>query len=71
MFFQILSTIKAKLVDEVMQSGYLCVILRVTHKNYHLSRSQSDFLFLVKSKMAAKVATIAVDVTGLQQRHHP
>ena len=35
MFFQILSTIKAKLVDEVMQSGYLCVILRATHKKYH------------------------------------
>ena len=28
-------------------------------------------LFLVKSKMAAKVATIVGDVTGPQQRHHP
>ena len=29
------------------------------------------FQFLVKFKMAAKMATIVGDVTGLQQRHHP
>ena len=28
-------------------------------------------LFLVKSKMAAKMATIVGDVTGPQQHHHP
>ena len=32
MFFQLLSTIKVKLVDERMHSAYLCVILRVKHK---------------------------------------
>ena len=32
MFFNFFSTIKVKLVDEVMQSAYLCVILHVKHK---------------------------------------
>ena len=32
MFFQLLSTIKAKQVDEMMQSAYLCVILDIKHK---------------------------------------
>ena len=35
MFFRLLSTIKVKLVDEIMmQRAYLCVILHVKHKNY-------------------------------------
>ena len=35
MFFQLLSTIKVKLVDKMKQSTYLCVILHVkTPKNY-------------------------------------
>ena len=38
MFCQLRSTIKVKLVDEMMQSVYLCVILYVTRKNYHLLR---------------------------------
>ena len=40
MFFQLLSTIKVKLVDETTQNAYLCVILLVKHKikKYHLSR---------------------------------
>ena len=38
MFFQLLSAIKVKLVDEMMQSAYLCVILHVTRKKYHLLR---------------------------------
>ena len=29
MFFQLFSTIKIKLVDEMMQSNYLCVIFHV------------------------------------------
>ena len=29
--FQLLSTIKVKLLDEMMQSAYLCVILHVKH----------------------------------------
>ena len=32
MFFQLLSTITVKVVDKMMQSGYLCVILYVKHK---------------------------------------
>ena len=32
MFFQLLSTIKVKLVDKMMQSTYLYVILHVKHK---------------------------------------
>ena len=36
-FFQLFPTIKVKLVDELMQSAYLCVILHVKHKKYHLS----------------------------------
>ena len=40
MFFQLLSTIKVTLVDEMMQSAYLCVILHdlSSTKNYHLSQ---------------------------------
>ena len=33
-------------------------------KNNHFSRFYSDFYYLVKSKMAAKMATIVGDVTG-------
>ena len=67
-FFHLLSTIKVKLVDEMTLSAYLCVILHVKHKKYHLSRFWPGFyFFFVKSKMA----TIVGDVTGLQQRHHP
>ena len=32
MFFQLFSTIKVKLVSEMMQRAYLCVILHVKHK---------------------------------------
>ena len=32
MFFQVFSTMKVKLVDEMMQSIYLCVILHVKRK---------------------------------------
>ena len=31
-FFQLFPTIKVKLVDELMQSAFLCVILHVKHK---------------------------------------
>ena len=34
-FFLILPAMKAKLVDEVMQSAYSCVILHVELKKYH------------------------------------
>ena len=32
MFFQLFSTIKVKLVDEMMQSNYLCAISHVKRK---------------------------------------
>ena len=38
MFFQLFSRIKVNLVAKIMQSGYLCVIILVKHKNYHFSR---------------------------------
>ena len=34
MFFQLLSGIKVKAGDQMMQSNYLCVILHVVHKKY-------------------------------------
>ena len=44
MFSELLSTTKVKIVDEMMQSAYLCVILYVKHKkNYHFLRSSHDF----------------------------
>ena len=37
--FQLLSTIRVKLVDAEMQNAYLCVTLLVKHKKrYHLSQ---------------------------------
>ena len=32
MFFELFSTVKVKIVDEMMQSNYLCVILHVKRK---------------------------------------
>ena len=70
-FFQLLSTITTNRAAKIMQSAYLCVIYHVKHKkSHHFSRFKPDFQFLVKSKMAAAMATIVGDVTGLQQRHH-
>ena len=63
MFFQLFSTITVKIVDKMMQNANLCVILHFEHKKYH-------FLRLVKYKMAAKMAIIVGDVTGLQERYH-
>ena len=50
MFFQLFSTIKVRLVDEMMQSAFLRVIFHVKHKkiNYHLSWFLTWFLILVK-----------------------
>ena len=61
MFFQLLSIVKVTLVAKIMQSAYLCVIFHVKHKKL-------PFLMVM---MAAKIATIVGNVTGLQQRHHP
>ena len=37
MFSELLSTTKVKIVDEMMQSAYLCVILYVKHKKITIS----------------------------------
>ena len=62
-FFQLLSTIKVKLVDEMMQSAYLSVIL-------HVKQKKLPFIVVVIS-VKSKMATIVGYVTALQQRHHP
>ena len=70
MFFQLLSTIKVNLVAKILQSVYLCVIFHVKHKKLlFLAVLTLHFQFLVKSKMAAKMTTIAGDA-GLKQLHH-
>ena len=46
-----------------MQSAYLCVIFHAKHKKLSFLAILTGFL--VKSKMAAKMATIVGDVTGL------
>jgi len=65
MFFQLLSTIKVNLVAKIMQNVYLCVIFHVKHKKLSFLAFLTDFQFLIKSKMAAQMATIVGDVTGL------
>ena len=49
MFLQLLSGIKVKLVDKVMQSHYLCVTLHVKRKKLILT-VLPDFYFLIKFK---------------------
>ena len=60
--FQLFSTIKEK------SCAYLCVIIHV--KQLPFLAVLTWFLILGKIKMAAKMATIVGDVTGLQQCHH-
>ena len=38
-------------------------------ENYQFYEFLRDFLFVVKSNVAAKMATMFGDLTGLQQRH--
>ena len=45
---------------KIMQRAYLCVIFHVKHK-------KKTFLMVM---MAAMIATIVGNTTGLQQRHH-
>ena len=54
-----------------MESAYLCVIFHLKYKKLPFLVVLTWFLILVKSKMAAKMATSFGDGTGLQQRHHP
>ena len=50
----------------------MCYFTCQAQNNHHFLRLYwPDVYFLVNSKMAAKKATIVVDVTGLQQRYHP
>ena len=61
MFSQLLSTIKVKIVDKMMQNSYLCVILYVRHKKNTISRSYNlIFNSFVKSHMVAKMAPLLV-----------
>ena len=63
---------KVILVDKIMQSADLCVIFHFKPPKITIS---CGFKLIsnsyVKSKMAAKMATIVGDVTGLQQCLHP
>ena len=61
MFSQLLSTIKVKIVDKMMQNSYLCVILYVRHKKNAISRDYNlIFNSFVKSDMVAKMAPLLV-----------
>ena len=61
MFSQLLSTIKVKIVDKMMQNSYLCVILYVTHKKNTISCGYNlIFNSFVKSDMVAKMAPLLV-----------
>ena len=51
MFFQLFSTIKVKLVDEMMQSNYLCVILHVKRKKVLILTVFTLFIFLFLDKI--------------------
>ena len=61
MFSQLLSTIKVKIVDKMMQNSYLCVILYVRHKKNTISCGYNlIFNSSVKSDMVAKMAPLLV-----------
>ena len=67
MFSQLLSGIKVKLVDKMIQSNYLRDILHVKRKTLLILTVFTRVLILEKSKMA----TMCGDVTDLKQRHQP
>jgi len=46
--FQLFPTIKVKLVDELMQSAYLCVLLHVKHKKLPFIAVLTWYLILGK-----------------------
>ena len=48
MLFQLLSTIKVKLVDEIMQSAYLCIIWHVKNRKLPFIAVLTRFLILGK-----------------------
>ena len=61
MFSQLLSAIKVKIVDKMMQNSYLCVILYVRHKKNTISCGYNlIFNSSVKSDMVAKMAPLLV-----------
>ena len=66
MFFQPLSTIKVNLVAIIMPSVFFMCYFSCKAQKITISQ-----FLLVKSRVAAKMATIVDDVTGLQQRQHP
>ena len=63
MFFQLRSTIKEKIVDEMMQSVYLgyftCQAQKIT-----IYRGFKLISYTIFCKMSAKIATIVGDVHG-------
>ena len=64
--FQLLSGIKEKRLDKMMQRNHLCVVLLVKGQKVLIVLFLPDFKFLKKCKMA----TIFGDITDLQQCHH-
>ena len=48
MLFQLLSTIKVKLVHEMMQSAYLCIILHAKHRKLPFIAVLTRFLIIGK-----------------------
>ena len=54
-----------------MKSAYLCYFTNRAQKLNSRGFYLKSCSFLVKSEMATKMVTMFVDVTGLQQRHHP
>ena len=66
MFFQLLSTIKVKLVDKMKQSTYLWYFSSQAEKITNSSIFLRDFwFFVIKSKVATEMATMFGEVTGL------
>ena len=70
MFLYLLSTVKAKPVDKMKQSTYLCVILLVKHKKLLILSVLTWFLILGKIQDGAQEGDLG-DVTGTKQRHYP
>ena len=71
MFFQLSSTIKVKLVDEMMQSNYLCVILHVKCKKVLILTVFTLFLILDKIQEGGQDHWRPYLVTSqIQRRHH-
>ena len=56
MSFQLLSTIRVKLVYEEMQNAYLCVILLVKHKKNTIYRDYTELHVLIWVKIRGNIS---------------